>query len=57
MPPYIQLEAAGFDTKMARVALRKYDADIMKAAEELLANGGVVLDFEDYDGKNEMIFQ
>lgn len=47
---FVQLEAAGFDAAMARLALRKYDADIMKAAEELLANGGVVLDYDDTDG-------
>lgn len=36
--------AAGFDPNMAKLALRKHDGDIMKAAEELLASGGFVED-------------
>lgn len=43
---------------MARAALKKYDADIMKAAEELLANGGIMeSDFDDdYEGKSLVYF-
>lgn len=50
------MESAGFDSKMARLALKKYDADIMKAAEELLINGGMVLgmDFDESDGKENV---
>lgn len=43
-----QLEAAGFEYKMAKKALKKYMGDIMAAAEELLANGGVING--DFDG-------
>lgn len=39
---YFQLEAAGFDPRMAKLALEKFDGDIMKAAEELLANDGII---------------
>ncbi|KAJ8922694.1 hypothetical protein NQ315_007727 [Exocentrus adspersus] len=36
------LEAAGFDSRMAKLALQKHSGDIMKAAEELLANNGII---------------
>ncbi|KAJ8927192.1 hypothetical protein NQ314_020468 [Rhamnusium bicolor] len=40
---FIQLlEAAGFDSRMAKLALQKHSGDIMKAAEELLSNNGIV---------------
>lgn len=46
--------AAGFDVKMARLALKKHSGDIMKAAEELLASGGFIQgNLDDLDG---MIF-
>lgn len=37
-----ELEAAGFDPRMARLALSKHSGDIMKAAEELIENDGIV---------------
>ncbi|XP_065159726.1 NEDD8 ultimate buster 1-like [Atheta coriaria] len=43
-----ELTAAGFDTKMARLALRKNNGDIMKAAEELLQCNGIIEGIEDY---------
>lgn len=36
------MEAAGFDPRMAKLALDRFDGDITKAAEELLANDGIV---------------
>lgn len=36
------MEAAGFDPRMAKLALERFDGDIMKAAEELLANDGIL---------------
>ncbi|XP_056638844.1 NEDD8 ultimate buster 1-like isoform X1 [Diorhabda sublineata] len=38
-----ELESAGFDPRMARLALSKHSGDIMKAAEELIENDGIVL--------------
>ncbi|KAG5898600.1 hypothetical protein JTB14_020976 [Gonioctena quinquepunctata] len=38
-----ELQDAGFDMRMARLALEKHSGDIMKAAEELIANDGIVL--------------
>ncbi|CAH1964750.1 unnamed protein product [Acanthoscelides obtectus] len=37
-----ELEQAGFDPRMARLALSKFKGDMTKAFEELLANGGIV---------------
>ncbi|XP_018565232.1 NEDD8 ultimate buster 1 isoform X1 [Anoplophora glabripennis] len=37
-----ELESAGFDARMAKLALEKHSGDIMQAAEELLANNGIV---------------
>nr|CAH7722938.1 unnamed protein product [Callosobruchus chinensis] len=37
-----ELEQAGFDPRMARLALRRFNGDITKAAEELLANDGII---------------
>ncbi|KAK4886374.1 hypothetical protein RN001_002645 [Aquatica leii] len=50
-----ELEAAGFDQEMAKKALKKYGGDIMKAADELLSNNGIV-DFDD-DEDDETIKQ
>lgn len=36
------MEAAGFDYNMAKLALKKHGGDIMKAAEDLLENGGII---------------
>jgi hypothetical protein len=38
----LQLQAAGFDPTMSKLALHKHGGDIMKAAEDLLANNGIV---------------
>lgn len=46
---FIQLEAAGFDMRMAKLALKKHEGDIMKAAEDLLNNGGVIEGDIDFD--------
>lgn len=47
-----ELEAAGFDCRMAKLALKKHNADIMLAAEELLRNGGIIEgELEDVAGK------
>lgn len=49
-----ELEAAGFDKKMARLALKKHNADVMAAADELLRNGGIIFDaFDDDDDDSE----
>lgn len=52
-----ELMAAGFDGKMARLALQKHMGDIMKAAEELICNNGIIegdVDFkDDNDESNE----
>lgn len=41
---------------MARLALKKHGGDIMKAAEELLANGGFIEgNMDDFDGKCESL--
>ncbi|EFA02056.1 NEDD8 ultimate buster 1 [Tribolium castaneum] len=37
-----ELEAAGFDPTMSKLALHKHGGDIMKAAEDLLANNGII---------------
>ncbi|XP_072397849.1 NEDD8 ultimate buster 1-like isoform X2 [Diabrotica undecimpunctata] len=37
-----QLEEAGFDPRMAKLALSKHSGDIQKAAEELIANDGII---------------
>ncbi|KAJ8984421.1 hypothetical protein NQ317_012484 [Molorchus minor] len=37
-----ELEDAGFDPRMAKLALEKHSGDIMKAAEELLMNNGII---------------
>lgn len=34
--------AAGFDANMAKLALEKCDADIMKAADMLMSNNGII---------------
>lgn len=47
----LQLEAAGFDPYMAKLALHKHSGDIMKAAEDLLANNGMVY-YDDYSVLN-----
>ncbi|XP_063904141.1 NEDD8 ultimate buster 1-like [Zophobas morio] len=39
-----ELQAAGFDPTMSKLALHKHGGDIMKAAEDLLANNGTVVD-------------
>ncbi|CAG9859185.1 unnamed protein product [Phyllotreta striolata] len=38
----IELEDAGFDARMAKMALKRHAGDIMKAAEELIMNDGIV---------------
>ncbi|GJQ65644.1 hypothetical protein Trydic_g7734 [Trypoxylus dichotomus] len=37
-----ELQAAGFDHNMSKLALQKHNGDIMSAAEELLLNNGVI---------------
>ncbi|GLV37083.1 uncharacterized protein CBL_02086 [Carabus blaptoides fortunei] len=37
-----QLEAAGFDFRMAKLALKKHKGDVMAAVEELIATGGII---------------
>lgn len=37
-----ELEAAGFDYRYAKLALQQFNGDIMKAAEALLANSGII---------------
>ncbi|CAH1183807.1 unnamed protein product [Ceutorhynchus assimilis] len=45
-----QLVEAGFDPRMAKIALQKHQGDIVRSAEELLANNGVVLgDLSQFD--------
>lgn len=40
---YFQLQAAGFDYNMAKLALKKHNGDIMQAADELIKNDGIVV--------------
>ncbi|XP_028146544.1 NEDD8 ultimate buster 1 [Diabrotica virgifera virgifera] len=50
-----QLEEAGFDPRMAKLALSKHSGDIMKAAEELIANDGIILgDLSNYFGAESL---
>ncbi|RZC43159.1 NEDD8 ultimate buster 1-like [Asbolus verrucosus] len=37
-----ELQAAGFDPTMSKLALHKHGGDIMKAAEDLLTNNGII---------------
>ncbi|XP_018326796.1 NEDD8 ultimate buster 1 isoform X2 [Agrilus planipennis] len=37
-----ELENAGFDPRMAKMALRKYDGDIRRAIDELVENDGII---------------
>ncbi|KAF5302202.1 hypothetical protein FQA39_LY10241 [Lamprigera yunnana] len=47
-PFNVQLAAAGFDEAMAKKALKMYQGDVMKAANELLASNGI-LNYNDDD--------
>ncbi|KRT81584.1 Ubiquitin [Oryctes borbonicus] len=37
-----ELQAAGFDYSMSKLALQKHNGDVMRAAEELLINNGII---------------
>ncbi|XP_076255328.1 NEDD8 ultimate buster 1-like [Rhynchophorus ferrugineus] len=51
-----QLVDAGFDARMAKIALQKHGGDIMKSAEELLLNGGIVSgDLSQFNIRSESI--
>ncbi|XP_022906282.2 NEDD8 ultimate buster 1-like [Onthophagus taurus] len=49
-----ELEAAGFTYEMSKLALKKHSGDVMKAAEDLLINNGLIEGLEDLldDDKN-----
>ncbi|XP_060530872.1 NEDD8 ultimate buster 1-like [Cylas formicarius] len=51
-----QLVEAGFDPRMAKIALQKHDGDVLKSAEELLANDGLVAgDLTEFNIRSESI--
>ncbi|CAH1111063.1 unnamed protein product [Psylliodes chrysocephalus] len=50
-----ELEDAGFDSRMAKMALKKHSGDIMKAAEELITNDGIIAgDLSDLIGEESL---